>query len=88
MRGFVKKKPIEEDRLDLEDILADWTIQNDENPEVQKWLLYGENSTRFQKNRTLGNDLSTNISSVFQNKTEPYYSTWASQINWAYKNYP
>jgi hypothetical protein len=80
LRGFVKKNLSEEDQQDLEGILADWTKQNDENPEVQKWLLYGENSTRFQKNRTLGNDLSANISNVFQNKIEPYYSTWASQI--------
>ncbi|MCU0351721.1 MAG: hypothetical protein MUF43_12990, partial [Flavobacterium sp.] len=80
VRGFVKKSLSEEDQQDLEGILADWTKQNDENPEVQKWLLYGENSTRFQQNRTLGNDLSANISEVFQKKTEPYYSTWASQI--------
>ncbi len=80
IRGFVKKDLTEEEQQDLEGILADWTKQNDENPEVQKWLLYGENSTRFQQNRTLGNDLSANISDVFQNKTEPYYSIWASQI--------
>lgn len=80
VRGFVKKNLSEEDQQDLEGILADWTQQNDANPEVEKWLLYGENSARFQRNRTLGNELSANILSVFQNKTEPYYSTWASQI--------
>ena len=80
VRGFVKKNLSEEDQQDLEGILADWTKQNDENPEVQKWLLYGENSTRFQKNRTLGNDLSANILEVFKKKTLPYYENWGKVL--------
>ena len=80
VRGFVKKSLSEEDQQDLEGILADWTKQNDENPEVQKWLLYGENSTRFQQNRTLGNDLSANILAVFKNKTMPYCEDWGKAL--------